>query len=53
MAVDWRSDNVYFTDDRGEGKGRIEVATCDGRYRKVLFTNLQRAGPIAVDVLRG
>ena len=53
VAVDWRSNNVYYTDDRGYGKGRVEVVTCDGRYRRVLVTDIKRVGPLAVDVLRG
>ena len=35
------------------GKGRVEVVTCDGRYRRVLVTDIKRVGPLAVDVLRG
>ena len=53
LAVDWRGDNVYFTDCRGQDVGRLEVITCDGKKRKVLFNDLKEAGPITVDPVHG
>ena len=34
LAIDWYTDKIYWTD--GE-TNRIEVATLDGKYQKVLF----------------
>ncbi|XP_060653408.1 LOW QUALITY PROTEIN: low-density lipoprotein receptor-related protein 6 [Drosophila nasuta] len=46
LAIDWYTDKIYWTD--GE-KNRIEVATLDGRYQKVLFwTELDQPRAIAV-----
>ena len=53
MAVDWRSNTVYYSDDRGVNMGRVEVVTCDGRYRRVLVDGIASVGPLAIDVLRG
>lgn len=35
------------------GKGRVEVVTCDGRFRRILLTGLERVGPLALDITRG
>ena len=56
IAVDWKGNNIYFSDTRDintDGLGRIEVASCDGKRRKVLFHNLTRPGPLALNVLTG
>ena len=53
LAVDWISNNIYFSHSRGEGHGRIEVAKCDGSHRKVLRHNLQSVGVLAVNPLTG
>ncbi|KAH8340133.1 hypothetical protein KR067_010390 [Drosophila pandora] len=46
LAIDWFTDKIYWTD--GE-KNRIEVATLDGRYQKVLFwTDLDQPRAVAV-----
>ncbi|XP_039480591.1 low-density lipoprotein receptor-related protein 6 [Drosophila santomea] len=46
LAIDWYTDKIYWTD--GE-KNRIEVATLDGRYQKVLFwTDLDQPRAVAV-----
>lgn len=46
LAMDWYTDKIYWTD--GE-KNRIEVATLDGRYQKVLFwTDLDQPRAVAV-----
>lgn len=46
LAIDWYTDKIYWTD--GE-KNRIEVATLDGHYQKVLFwTELDQPRAIAV-----
>ncbi len=59
IAVDWKGNNVYFSDRRCQQNicfdpvGRVEVSTCDGAYRKVLFHNLISPGPLAINVLTG
>ena len=54
IAVDWKGNNIYFSDTRNPDRlGRIEVASCDGKRRKVLFHNLTRPGPLALNVLTG
>ena len=59
VAVDWRGSNVYFTDQINDENGSVEVVTCDGKYRRVLFREekgsieYNRAGPIVVDSLHG
>ena len=60
VAVDWRGNNVYFTDQILDEAGSVEVVTCDGKHRRVLLREglvedfeYQHAGPIAVDALHG
>jgi len=54
IAVDWKGNNIYFSDTRNvDNFGRIEVASCDGKRRKVLFHDLERPGPLALNVLTG
>ena len=54
LAVDWKGNNVYFSDTRNfEGQGRIEVTSCNGRQRKVLLHNLVSPGPLALNLLTG
>ena len=54
LAVDWKGGNVYFTHAFvGPGVGRLEVITCDGKYRKVLASQLSAPGPVTLDLLRG
>ena len=53
LAVDWISNNIYFSHSREEGHGRIEVAKCDGSHRKVLRHNLQSVGVLAVNPITG
>ena len=54
LAVDWKGNNIYFSDTRNtDGLGRIEVASCDGKRRKVLFHDLLLPGPLALSVLTG
>jgi len=54
IAVDWKGNNIYFSDTRNtDGLGRIEVASCDGKRRKVLLHDLTRPGPLALNVLTG
>lgn len=51
LACDWYTDKLYWTD--GE-MNRIEVATMDGRYRKVLFwTDIDQPRAIALAPMRG
>lgn len=51
VAVDWIGGNIFFTDVIRQ---RIEVATADGRYRKVLVhQDLIAPTSIAVDVYSG
>lgn len=51
LACDWYTDKLYWTD--GE-TNRIEVATMDGRYRKVLFwTDIDQPRAIALAPMRG
>ncbi|XP_055383334.1 low-density lipoprotein receptor-related protein 6 [Condylostylus longicornis] len=46
IAIDWYTDKIYWTD--GE-KNRIEVATLNGKYQKVLFwTDLDQPRAIAL-----
>ncbi|XP_037825188.1 low-density lipoprotein receptor-related protein 6 [Lucilia sericata] len=46
LAIDWYTDKIYWTD--GE-KNRIEVATLNGKYQKVLFwTDLDQPRAIAL-----
>jgi hypothetical protein len=54
VAVDWRSNNVYFTVQLSE-VGRVGVVSCDGHYQRI-FTKLNQivdAGPIVVDPVHG
>ena len=54
LAIDWKGNNVYFSDTRNvERQGRIEVASCDGKRRKVLLHDLRVPGPLAINVLTG
>ena len=54
IAVDYIGNNVYFSQRTDvQERGRLEVATCDGRYRRVLKTGLREAGPLALDITRG
>ena len=54
LAVDWKGNNIYFSDTRNTDRlGRIEVASCDGKRRKVLLHDLERPGPLALSVLTG
>ena len=53
LAVDWVSNNIYFSHIRAENHGRIEVAKCDGSHRKVLKHNLGRVGVLAVNQFTG
>jgi len=51
VAVDWIGGNIFFTD---VARQRIEVATANGRYRKVLiYKDLTAPTSIAVDVYSG
>jgi len=51
VAVDWIAGNIFFTDILRQ---RIEVASVNGRYRKVLISqNLTAPTAIAVDVYSG
>ena len=54
VAIDWRGNNVYFTDQRLQN-GRLGVVSCDGSYQRIftLLDHVQDTGPIAVDSLRG
>jgi hypothetical protein len=52
LAVDWISNNIYFSHIRGS-HGRIEVAKCDGSHRKVLRNNLESVGVLAVNPITG
>lgn len=46
LAIDWFTDKIYWTDCE---TNRIEVATLNGKYRKVLFwTDLDQPRAIAV-----
>lgn len=36
VAIDWINRNVYWTDT---GSKTVEVASLDGRYKKVLYTD--------------
>ena len=53
LAVDWVSNNIYFSHTRAENLGRIEVAKCDGSHRKVLIHNLRKVGVLAVNPFTG
>lgn len=51
LAIDWFTDNIYWTDSEAN---RIEVATLEGKYRKVLFwTDLDQPRAIAVVPMKG
>lgn len=51
VAVDWIAGNIFFADVMRQ---RIEVATVNGLYRKVLIhQNLTAPTGIAVDVYSG
>lgn len=51
VAVDWIGGNIFFTDVKRQ---RIEVATTNGLYRKVLVhQNLVAPTAVAVDVYSG
>ena len=51
IAVDWEACNIYWTDYILEN---VEVASCDGKYRKVLFhEGVYNARGIAVDPRNG
>lgn len=58
VAIDWRSDLIYFTDhrqvDSENQQGYVGVASCDGSYQRI-FTNfnINDVGPIVVDPLHG
>ena len=53
VAVDFRGNNIYFTDQR-ESTGIVGVASCDGSYQRILSDlSIQDAGPIEVDSLHG
>ena len=54
IAVDWVARKLYWTENIGEGKSKIEVVNFDGSYRKVLvWTDVDKPGAIAVDPLSG
>ena len=54
IAVDWVARKLYWTENIGEGKSKIEVANFDGSYRKVLvWTDVNKPRAIAVDPLSG
>lgn len=51
VAVDWIGGNIFFADAKRQ---RIEVATVNGLYRKVLVHhNLTSPTAVAVDVYSG
>ncbi|XP_060530301.1 low-density lipoprotein receptor-related protein 6 isoform X2 [Cylas formicarius] len=51
IAIDWFTDNIYWTDNDAN---RIEVATLDGKHRKVLFwTDIDQPRAIAVVPTKG
>lgn len=53
VAIDWRSNLIYFTDQRTEGY--VGVASCDGNYQRIFkyLDDVLDAGPIVVDPLHG
>ena len=54
IAVDWVTRKLYWTENIGEEKSKIEVANFDGSYRKVLvWTDVDKPRAIAVDPLSG
>ena len=53
LAVDWVTDNVYFSQGK-ETHSRIEVVSSDGLKRKVLFSDLHpTAGALAINAITG
>lgn len=51
LTVDWVTDKIYWTDSETD---RVEVATLDGKYRKVLFwTEFDQPRAIAVAPAEG
>lgn len=51
LACDWLSDKIYWTDS---DTNRIETATIEGKYRKVLFwTDIDQPRAIAVVPMKG
>lgn len=51
LAIDWFTNNIYWTDSE---TNRIEVATLEGKYRKVLFwTDIDQPRAIAVVPMKG
>uniref|UniRef100_A0A914WJQ4 EGF-like domain-containing protein n=1 Tax=Plectus sambesii TaxID=2011161 RepID=A0A914WJQ4_9BILA len=57
IAVDWLSDNVYFTSwSEGDGMASISIASENGHYRRVLLNEkngLQKPRDIVVDPQSG
>ena len=54
IAVDWVTRKLYWTENIGEEKSKIEVANFDGSYRKALvWTDVDKPRAIAVDPLSG
>lgn len=51
LACDWFTDKIYWTDS---DSNRIEVATIEGKYRKVLFwTDIDQPRAIALVPMKG
>lgn len=51
LACDWLTDKLYWTDSE---TNRIEVATIDGNYRKVLFwSEVDQPRAIALVPMKG
>lgn len=50
IAVDWIGQNLYWTDQK---RGLIEVSRLDGRFRRVISTQIFKPSLIAVDPLLG
>lgn len=51
IALDWEACNIYWTDYIME---TVEVASCDGKYRKILFhEDIANPRGIAVDPRKG
>ena len=51
LACDWVTGKLYWSDNY---KGRIEVSTVDGKFRKPLYwKRVERPGAIALDPQNG
>ena len=50
LALDWLADNIYWIDAVGK---KLEVSRADGRFRKVIISNLDRPRAIVLDPVAG